>query len=319
MNLTILTNAIPPKNRLLLKGARFCKRFLLRRRPLLDRFEGHPAVTRSVLTGLKKIGASFNYNPKKISEIAPTVFVLSDLSALRQAIELKKRGLIQTLFGGPNLLIDPSDEKELLSSSEIDGILVNSDWVRDFYVKEVPALCGKCKVWPSGINMDEWMPDKGAQKKKNVLIYDKLDDGRPIHEYKEFLRSQGWNVLLLRYGYYGKKQFLELLRRSEIAIFFSGSESQGLALQECWSADVPTIVWNRGWAYLKEKGKTIPASSAPYLNPKIGLFFSDLESFKKAFWDWEKNKLSFSPREAVRSQFSDEACARNLLKLIGEN
>jgi hypothetical protein len=314
MNLTILTNTIPPKKHYLIKVARFSKRLITRKRPLLDRYEGHPAVTRSLLMGLKNTGISFVYNPSSLDDITNTVLVLSDLEALRQAVALKKTGRIQKLFAGPNLVIDPSDERELLSSIELDGFLVNSDWVADFYKHEISSLSGKCRVWPSGVNMNEWTPKPSARSGKKVLIYDKLDHSQPLDQYQSYLKDQGWESTIIRYGFYRKNEYLRLLRESQFALFFSASESQGIALLESWAVDVPTIVWNRGWAFLKKSNKKIPASSAPYLNSQLGAFFSSFDSFKEAFQAIQGECLR--PREWVCDRFSDEACAKNLLKIL---
>ena len=316
-SLTLLTNTIPPKKRVLLKGARLLKRLILGKRPLIDRYEGHPSVTESVLKGLKTIGASFNYNPSCEEEVASAVLVLSHLEALCQAIDLKKRGRIQKLFAGPNLVIDPSDEREILNSSAIDGHIVPSDWVHDFYIAEIPALRGKCTTWPAGVDINDWVPDQSAKTKKNVLIYDKLDHNQPIRDYQKFLAGRGWDSSIIRYGSYEKELYKNMLRKSELALFFSPSESQGLALSECWSSNIPSLVWNQGWALLKNKRKRIPASSAPYLNSHLGYFFSDLTSFDEVFQKWEMNRDSFHPRQWVCSHLSNESCAKNLLKILG--
>lgn len=313
--LSILTNTIPAKKRYFLKALRLVKRLILARRPLIDSYEGHQAVTRSVLEGLKSIGASFNYNPSSTAELGSTTLVLTDLEALSQSIDLKKKGFIQKLFAGPTLVIDPADERELLGSQAIDGYLVPSEWTHDFYVKQVPELQGKCKIWPAGVDMDRWMPmDRKPERK--VLIYDKLKHGQPIHEYKNYLTELGWDSSIIRYGSYTPDQFLKRLRESQLAIFFSIGESQGIALSETWAADVPTLVWNRGWILLNEKKNQIPASSAPYLNPNLGYFFSDLSSFKEAFHKWEIQRASFHPRQWVSAHLSDNACAEKLLEIM---
>lgn len=316
-HLTLLTNTIPPKKHPLLKTARFFKRLLLGRRPLWDKFEGHPAVTRSALAGLKKLNASFNYNPEHLADVAPTVLVLSNLKALRQALDLKKKGAIHTLFAGPILVIDPLEEKELLSSEEIDGLIVPSEWVKVFYTTELPSLKGKCHVWPSGIDIENWSLNLFKKpKKKQALIYDKLDHGQPLKKYRKFLTEKGWDVAIIRYGSYRQEQYRKELQKSDIALFFSPSESQGIALAECWASNVLTFVWNRGFAYYKKREKKVPASSAPYLTSEAGFFFSDFASFEKAYLEWEARPLPLRPLEYVSTHFSDEVSAERLLNLL---
>ena len=52
-----------------------------------------------------------------------------------------------------------------------------------------------------------------------------------------------------------------------LAVFLSSSESQGIALAEAWSMNVPTFVWNPKPKELN--GRYFPSvDSAPYLTPE---------------------------------------------------
>ena len=94
------------------------------------------------------------------------------------------------------------------------------------------------------------------------------------------------------------------------------SESQGIAWAEAWSADVPTLIWkNDANVY---RGRRFNCSTAPYLRPENGLFFNDLEDFKRQFAYWGAHREEFTPRDWTLKNMSDEVCASILYKKVTE-
>jgi len=93
--LTVLTDPIPVgRFRLketLKRMGRPLKSLVKQRPEWLRRFpyRGHFAVTRSLVEGLRKIGASANYNPTRVSEIGEAVIVLGGIDTLKQADHLE--------------------------------------------------------------------------------------------------------------------------------------------------------------------------------------------------------------------------------------
>jgi hypothetical protein len=282
---------------------------------------GHFAVTRSLLSGLKKIGYRFNYNPKFYVQISDTVAVLSSLEALRQAINLKRSGRIKRLIAGPNLVVMPSDANDLITAPEIDLYLVNSNWTQKCYLEDAPSLKGRCEIWPAGVDEMYWIPKKlnsGKQNKK-ILFYQKTSLNELFSDCLKYVQSKGYEVGVIEYGHYDRPEFLDALCNSELSVFFSQHESQGLALAEAWSVNVPTLVFNPQIAILypgTEKEKRVVASSAPYLSSATGLNFSDYTGFVRAFHCWEKDKDNFSPRSWVLEHMTDEVCTRQFIKYL---
>jgi len=288
------------------------KNFVLRdimRRPNY----GPSAVARNLVKGLEKIGANFNYNPAGLKDVGETVVVLSDLYALSQAIQWKREGRIKRLLAGPNLVILPSDCKELITVKEIDIYLVNSNWTYQMYITDAPELLGRCVAWPTGVDIDFWTPKTNHLNSKQILIFQKNGPSDLTDSCKKLIKSLGYNVIEIVYGKYKPSEYLQKLHTAEMEVFFSKSESQGIALLEAWAANVPTLVWNRG--YMTYKGRDWTASSAPYLSDETGLFFRDFETFESAFIRWEKTKDNFNARKWVLENMSDEISAKKLYEL----
>lgn len=270
---------------------------------------GHSGVVRSALEGLKKLNTPYLFNPKHENDISGNVVVLSGHDALKQAIRLKNRGQINKLFAGPNLVVSPKDAIALFSSNAIDSFIVNSQWVQDFYSEELPSLKNSLFIWPSGTDSDFWSPSNNGRPNQ-ILIYNKNIDTKIISKYTDQLTYRGISYELINYGYYKPKEYYDLLNQSQTMLYFSQSESQGLALLEAWSMDVPTYVWNGG--IFTFDGRKVNSSPAPYLSEVCGVFFEDAEDF---FNQYKKHDaLDFKAREWVLANGTDKVSAKNLVQ-----
>ena len=281
---------------------------------MVSPYRGHPAVTRSLVEGLIKIGASANYNPKSYHQIGETVLVLSGVPALKQAIQLKRKGYIKKLLAGPNMVELPSDSNGWMASKEVDLCVINSEWTKKMYEDDCPSLKGRTIIWPAGVDTSYWKPDENKKRDK-ILIYEKQRKGPvgPVQPYKEWLELQGYKVDIVKCGEYTLHEFLIALQNAQLMIGFVVDESQGLAWAEAWAVDVPTLIWRNNRSLFR--GSVIETSTAPYLTIDNGMFFDDFEDFKNVFMRWELMKKSFQPRRWVLEYMSDEICAKLLCKL----
>lgn len=276
---------------------------------------GPQAVNKSLIRGLKELGVIFflNKNNPKLNG-TETFFVNSSLDALRWAIKLKKEGKIKKLIAGPNLVVTPDDFDGIILSSEIDYILVPSEWVKKVWLSFNKDIKDKLFIWPSGVE------DLGFNNKQKTgpLLYIKNAPKNLIREVILFLEGVYNNFEIIYYGKYLRADYLQKLEKASCVIYLQESESQGISLLEAWMKDVPTFAWTKG--VYEIKGKSISGNdvSAPYLNNESGLFFSSLEELKKIMLDFDKNKLTFSPRKYYLENFTDSICAKKLLDIVNE-
>lgn len=281
----------------------------------LFKYGGHPAVTRSLVEGLEQLKIIFNCDPDYVRDIYPTVIVLSNVKALKQAVALRQQGRIQRLIAGPNLVVLPTDEPELLLSPFVDKYVVNSEWTYQLYVQSLPELKPKLFIWPAGVNTDYWAPLSDVKKLKKVLVYSKISEDPLLSDVITILKNFGFDVLHLKYGGYSSSEFLEILRHIKFAVFFSESESQGLAMIEAWSCDIPTFIWNKGSITIS--GQDYQCSSAPYLSEKTGFMFRGLDEFRALFDRFDDIINRCSPRRWVLENMSDMICADKMLMIAG--
>ena len=319
IKLTLLTDPVPVGSYFWTEGVKRMVRMIRdRNKPREEsKYRGHPAVTRSLVEGLQKIGIPYVYNPKSLSDVTEIMVVLSSLTALKQAIDLKKQGKIRKLIAGTNITFNIK-KKSVFSADEIDLFLYNSKYTCDFYLDLLPSLRGRSEIWSAGVDVDYWLPACKDSSCKKVLLFEKLITGATpdIGEYKRILIERGYEVVLIKRtknSFYALKEYKKILRECTFMVGFSGTESQGIAWAEAWAMDVPTFIWYNSTSIFK--GKTYHSSTAPYLTEQNGCFFKDIDDFKTVLDRWGNGGFNFRPRKWVLENMSDEVCVRKLLEL----
>jgi hypothetical protein len=276
---------------------------------------GHTALTSSVLRGCKKLQLDMNYNPRTIEEVGDHVVVLVDVDALRQCIALKRQGRIKTLIVGPNIMGSPHEHDHILGAQEVDCYLVPSLWARDWCIKQEPLIKDKTLFWYAGVDSEYWQPCSGKHKTKTMLVYWKNEPESFCVAIENMLHKYGWQTQRLRYGYYSPEQYKSCLEHIDGAVFISASESQGITLAECWSMNIPTLVWDRN-ADVYYYEQFIPCNSVPYLTSATGCFWQTLDDLELLLVDFESIKNKCEPRSWVLDYMTDQASIAVLLDLI---
>ncbi len=280
-----------------------------------------------LLLGLKQQKYPFNFNPC-LKKVARAVHVISGHKALEWAIQAKQSKVIDYLLAGPNIVAHPSEYGGIIKDSNIDIVINASSWVSEMFQYYAPELKNRTKEWFSGVDHNKWRPAKDKTNKSiQVLVYDKAylemwngysteEDNSITKNIIKYLAEKKIKYHIIRYKFYKQNKYLKLLQNSQMMIYLSRQETQSQALFEAWSCDVPTLVWNRNlWSYNNYCFR--PASSAPYLNSNLGLFFGNFKEFLVMFPDFLKLVSSsfFSPRDYVRKNFTLNIATKKYLDI----
>ena len=319
--LTVLTTPILPAPRRVYQRLRGLGRSVLKPGvpvPQGALYPGHHAVVRSVVEGLRRIGADFNYNPRRFRELARVVYAPAN-EALCQAIELKRRGVVDFVVAGPVNALFADESNGILLTPEIGLVVVPSEWTIEFY-RDYPALAGKSRVCPCGVDAEVWRPS-GRAKARSAVVYWKSGDERFCDAVETVVRRCGLEPLRItskhgEHGMFTPSAYRDALDRSVAGIFLSTFETQGIALAEAWSMDVPAVVWDpQGEACWRGRSFT-SRSSAPFLTPATGVTFRTIDELEPAFRATLNRLDGFQPRRWVQEHMTDAVCARLLYDLI---
>jgi glycosyltransferase involved in cell wall biosynthesis len=319
--LTVLTTPVLPARRRAYQKVRGTLRRIVKPgvpRPRSSRYPGHYALVRSVVEGLHAIGADFNFNPRRLSDVAQIVYAPAN-EALRQAIELKRRGAVRYLAAGPVNALFADECGGILLEPEIDRVIVPSEWTMDLY-EGFPALAAKSRVCPCGVDEEVWRPS-GGTKKRTAVVYWKSGAERFCADVEAVVRRCGLEPVRVsskhgEHGMFKPEAYREALDRSVAAVFLSTFETQGIALAEAWSMNVPAVVWDpQGEA--EWRGRSFRSrSSAPYLTDDTGVTFRAIDELEPVLKRALDSLASFQPRAWVLRHMTDAVCARQLYELI---
>jgi hypothetical protein len=308
--LVILTR--PPK--LIFKNSSiYFGKFFLKK--ILGKSRGPDAVLESLIRGLNKNNTPFKLNSRPSPE--DTIHVISNIEALRWAIAQKKLGKIKKLIAGPNLVVVPTDYEKILDNEALDKILVPSEWVRKFYALHLSKNKEKIIVWPSGVEVpnENQLGDKKSDDKK-CLVYIKHAPEALATSVLDHLKNKCVDFSIINYGNYSKQKYQEELTKSTYMIYLQKAESQGLALQEAWAMNIPTLVWDCGYWELGTNKIEYEKISCPYLNDESGMTFAGKEDFGLKLNSFLERLNSFEPRKYVLRELSDEVSARKYSAII---
>ena len=304
-SLNILTLPDPKKSTGFLNKIGFLFNFFLKRDHL-----GHPAVTKSLLRGLKLNKFFFHFNDYKINNY-DICWVLSGVKTLKYALNIRDN--YKFLVVGPNVVNMPNDANNIFIDNRINLILVPSKWIKCAYARYVKQK--KIACWYSGVNEKFFSNNITKKKKKKVLIYFKTLNYILLEKIKVLLNKKNIDIIIIKYGNYKEVEFKKALSIVDFAIFISQSESQGIALAESWSMNVPTFVWKIKISKINNV-KYQYTSAAPYLSSETGYFFSNIKQLEKIIKNYYKNKFEFKPRLWILNNMTDKQSVKNILSIL---
>ena len=126
----------------------------------------------------------------------------------------------------------------------------------------------------------------------------------------------------------GSDQYLSILRTSRFGIWIGSHESQGFALQEALSTNVPLVVWNvksmfdeynrHNEVSYKEDQRVykLKATTVPYWDKRCGELFTEKEEFDAKVMQMSQNYTTYNPRQYVVEFLSPKACYKRLLATL---
>jgi hypothetical protein len=285
---------------------------------------GHQRILLNLCAGLDRLGRPYHVNDYRSLRAGP-----EDLACvIGKPHVLEKIPSGTPILFGAAVYAHPIEDLDLFTRQVIRNVLVPCEWMRAMFA---PYWGDKVKVWPVGIDTDLWLPTSDDTKDIDVLVYDKIrwrrDEFVPalMPMVEAATRRAGLRAMTVTYGSYRETEFLALVKRSRAAIFLCEHETQGLALLQTLSANLPVLAWDRGgyWqdpVYYPDRVKFGPVTSVPYWDERCGRTFADFSNFPGAFDEFWHDVLSgiFRPREFILDNLTLEACARRYIEIASE-
>lgn len=221
---------------------------------------------------------------------------------------------------GPHCCIFPHEKNLNLITFKNSIYIQPSQWVVELWNKSNAKPTDlKISSFSFGVDTDRFSPIKPIKQRNLVFIYHKGRNPDDLEVVKNFLQNKSINYKIFSYNHrYDENEYLNFLREAKYGIWVGAHESQGFALQESLSCNVPLLVWNIT-SMNQEYGinyEDNPATSIPYWNESCGEYFYNKEDLENTFNKFISKIESYKPREFILNNLSIEVCERKLIELI---
>lgn len=183
---------------------------------------------------------------------------------------------------------------------------------------------------PYGVDMDTFAPvPLGTPKLLDCVLYIKCVSALLVAQVVSTLNQKWIRFQAIVYGQYTEEQYWTALAQAKFMVVLDRHESQGFALQEAMSMDVPLLVLDSPNMYAETMDGykstlahlaplELPSTSVPYWSDQCGIKINSIEEFGAALDRMMVEYATFTPRDFVSDTLSDEVCMDRLLTYYHE-
>ena len=263
----------------------------------------------------------YTYNKNLINDCDIIISPLSPLNT--QNYPTKK------FIFGPHFSLYP-DNKLL----EINNILKNSVYIQpstwpikfwehyDYYNNlQKSNISIPFKPFPFPVDTVKFSTSSLYTERTKVFLYYKRRNPDELKYVESFLQLKNINYRIFDYvKRYNENDYLSYLQQCQYGIVLDAHESQGFAIEEALSCNVPLLVWNAQTMNqeLNSQYQPIPCTTIPYWDSRCGEYFHHISELPRAFQTFQSKIAAeqYSPREYILDNLSTEKCAERFIELI---
>ena len=213
---------------------------------------------------------------------------------------------------GPHFSVFPDENKlKIINNIHNNTIYIQpSEWVSKMWInfnilKYLPIF-----TMPFPVDTNKFIPIH--QPKNDVFIYYKRRNPNELQFIINYLNSNNIKFHLFNYtASYKEHDYLNVLQKSKYGIIVDAHESQGFAIEEALSCNVPLLVWNTK-IMSQEYGSrydNISCTTIGYWDNRCGEYFYHQDEFIKTFETFLSKLNSYNPRQYILDNLSTEVCS----------
>jgi hypothetical protein len=280
---------------------------------LLDRDFHHK--NRAALYAYPSIHITPFYSPDEL-----THYNLSEYDAVYSPtypIDVSKYPNTRFIFG-PHFSVFPENNLQWIKGKNTVYIQP-SKWATDVW--KVHPLCRDMNICavPFGVDTDSFREIKPLHERTEVFVYYKTRNPDDLSFILNKLRELNVDFKVFSYDHkYNEYEYKTCLQNAKYGIWVGRHESQGFALEEALSCNVPLLVWDV-LSMNQEYGPNyddIPATCIPYWDSRCGEIFYKREHFDYTYRLFMSKLRQLNPREYVLSTLSMAECEKHFVHLL---
>jgi glycosyltransferase involved in cell wall biosynthesis len=219
---------------------------------------------------------------------------------------------------GPHFSVFPDNRLQSINNINNNSVYIQpSEWVCQLWKNYNVETNILIKAFPFPVEVEKFCP---IQKSRNeVFIYFKRRKHEELEYVKQFLNNKNITYKIFDYVQkYSEEDYLKCLQNAKYGIIIDAHESQGFAIEEALSCNVPLVVWNVS-IMSQEYGSNysnIPCTSISYWDERCGEYFYKLEEFETTYNKFINKLETYSPREYIMENLSPQKCGQRFIELI---
>lgn len=172
-------------------------------------------------------------------------------------------------------------------------------------------------VIPAGIKAEKDLnTQKFTKKEIDCLVYFKKRSESELNMLKELLENNKLSYKVVKYGDYKNSTLEKLAKKCSFGIILDKTESQGFAIQNLMSLNLPLLVWDYNiniYENFKLKGTTVP-----FWDSNCGIKFKNNEELINVLPKFLENIHNYSPSIFIKENLTYEIFRQNLNKCLND-
>jgi hypothetical protein len=210
---------------------------------------------------------------------------------------------------GPHFSVFPDNRLPQICG-ERTTYIQPSLWVAELWRNHPLCKDMDIKAVPFGVDTDRFNEVIPIHNRSKVFVYYKQRSHEEIQFVVNFLEYNKISYKVFQYGRYNENEYLQYLHEAKYGIWLGRHESQGFALEEALSCNVPLFVWDVK-SINQELGQNYPdiyGTSIPYWDNSCGEYFYDKHEFLQKFQLFISKLHDYSPRQYIIDNLSMDKC-----------
>jgi hypothetical protein len=235
-----------------------------------------------------------------------------------QTIDVKKYPNTKFIFG-PHFSVFPESHHMNIIQCLNTIYVQPSEWANNVWKYHPNCKNIRIETLPFGVDVNKFNEIKPIDQRNEVILYYKNRHPDELSNILNFLKSRNINPKIFSYKTrYDENDYINCLHNAKFCIWLDAHESQGFALEEALSCNVPLLVWNVTLLN-QEYGSnypSLPATTIPYWDNRCGEYFTKLNELETTFNKFITNLSEYKPREYILENISIERCEEKFINIV---
>jgi hypothetical protein len=220
-----------------------------------------------------------------------------------------------------NILIGPLyNDKQLrklvtlIANHKNIKLVTASESVRNAIVSKsrLNISTDKITTLPVGVCHEAKVNKKSPSGKIQCLVYFKKRQEEELKIVTDFLSNKRIEYKIFKYGQYKNKDLLSFADDATFGIILDKTESQGIAIQEIMSRDLPLIISEYTQNFIN--GYEFEATSVPFWSDGCGIKIERLNELDNTIDEILQNLAKFNPGKYINENLTYSISSKSLIK-----